>query len=199
MTYNYEIPEDAVIENPPGHTTHFEGVLNNCVACDGWRNQAIQVTSQANREITNAKRRIDEALKTAAETENGHRVEYLAKQLDEAKKALKAAEKRAAVAEAHRNALPVPTSIVINGIDVKEAIQIVFDSLAASMDAGSGFLDYREWLAIRQLGYALGVGDLDELTKPAGTYNHTTKEYDQPVWPDPKAPLTDVPAGHVDE
>lgn len=95
-----------------------------------------------------------------------------------------------------------------DGIDITEGLQVMLDALYNSMDAGSGFLDYREWCAIRQVAFALGL-DPNEFSDPEfklidGRYNATFRHpsgnpgYTRtpPVttyWPDPTLPLTDEP------
>lgn len=95
-----------------------------------------------------------------------------------------------------------------DGVDITEGLQVMLDALYNSMDAGSGFLDYREWCAIRQVAHALGL-DPDEFSDPEyklidGTF---TADFRHPngnpgytrtppvttYWPDPTAPLTDEP------
>lgn len=107
-----------------------------------------------------------------------------------------------------------------DGLDVTEGIQVIFDGLMGSMDAGSGFLDWREWCAIRQVAWALGVleGRVEEEVNArtqkftgehemAWTTWPTTlgepQQYKKPIyrninWPDPAAPLTDAPPNEED-
>lgn len=197
MTYNYQLPDDP--EAKPG-TIHLDGVFNGCEACNGWRNENIQIVEQTNKLIDRTNRKADAALKLAEESENGVRLAYLTEELKKAKLAQARAEAALATAEAARNALPVPEKIKVNGIDIKEGVQVLLDALVQSMDAGSGMLDYREWCAIRQVGHALGVVDLDQLSHGD---SWLIGNYSQPPqhapWPDPKAPLTDTPTGTVTE
>ncbi len=109
-----------------------------------------------------------------------------------------------------------------SGFDVTEGVQVMLDALVQSMDAGSGFLDYREWCAIRQVAWALGL-DPDvvfESDRRHGRYADWPVEClnrgavdlglprcAHPVgrcgprrfvpwgWPDPALPLTDEPVG----
>jgi hypothetical protein len=157
-------------------------VLNNCEACFSWRNHAELATAKA-QEI------VKKNVAYVRATEAGVLLKATQDELTVAKRELAEAKRKVSKLELARTALPVPAEIVVNSIDIKEGVQIILDSLASSMDAGSGFLDYREWCAIRQVAYALGVVDLDELV--GERYLGVTGQH---VWPSPFAPLTDEPA-----
>lgn len=49
------------------------------------------------------------------------------------------------------------------GTDVTEAVQIVYDTLLASMDFSSGFLGIEELDALAKLGEAAGFGSIEEI------------------------------------
>lgn len=77
-----------------------------------------------------------------------------------------------------------------DGFVVTEGVQLMLDTIVNTLDAGSGFFDYREWCAIRQVAWALGL-EPDVFS----TGYFPDKERARAGWPDPSAPLTDEPAG----
>lgn len=80
-----------------------------------------------------------------------------------------------------------------DGFDVTEGVQVIYDALMQSMDAGSGMLDYRDWCGLRQVAYALGL-DLDQFAGTWSRNGYGTRGREQSwAWPDPTAPLTDSP------
>lgn len=82
-----------------------------------------------------------------------------------------------------------------DGFDATEGVQVIYDALMQSMDAGSGMLDYRDWCALRQVAYALGL-DLDQFAGTWSQNGYGTRGIEQSwAWPDPTAPLTDSPPG----